>query len=414
MSFDLNIENYTKEELKNMFGLPETYDSSIVEIKQDGLINAVFSKPNVSNEMKEKIVDFLKKAKGIILSTTKIDKSLTDFYNSSYDLKSTVVRNEGGASFVQERAKKPYLSSYPSEFFPGTINPLKKKVNRQYVNIDTRFRENYYGSLSTNFHLNLPVKFNSVLTMQLTSIEIPKTFYNISKQLGNNFFWLRTSPPITNDVFVELPDGNYTTKSLPDFLNNYVGLLPVGNPLKNLVFVINFVGDTISGNTGSAQMCVGSTTGLIAFQLDFVSDRAGNLDYGTVLPLKMGWIMGYRNAIYTGSTTYVSEGVVDLFGPRYLYLVVDDFNNNVQNNFFSAFTSSVLNKNILARISLGNGFYGVYSENNLLVLTTPRQYYGPVDIQKMNIQLLDEYGRIVELNNMDYSFCLTFQSAYDI
>jgi hypothetical protein len=128
----------------------------------------------------------------------------------------------------------------------------------------------------------------------------------------------------------------------------------------------------------------------------------------------MGWIMGYRNAIYTGSTTYGSEGVVDLFGPRYLYLVVDDFNNNVQNNFFSAFTSSVLNKNILARISLGNGFYGVYSENNLLVLTTPRQYYGPVDIQKMNIQLLDEYGRIVELNNMDYSFCLTFQSAYDI
>lgn len=414
MNFDLNIENYTKEELKNMFDLPETYDSSIVEMKQEALKEVVFSKPNVSNEMKEKIIDFLKKAKDIILSTTKIEKSLTDFYNSSYQLKPTAVWNEGGANFVQERTKMPYLSSYPSEFFPGTINPLKKKVNRQYVNIDTRFRENYYGSLSTNFHLNLPIKFNSVMTMQLTSIEMPKTFYNISKQLGNNFFWLRTSPPSTNDVLVELPDGNYTTKSLPDFLNNYVAMLPAGNPLKNLVFVINFVGDTIAGNTGSAQMSIGSTSGSIAFQLDFVSDRAGNPDYGTPLPLKMGWIMGYRNAVYTGSTTYVSEGVVDLFGPRYLYLVVDDFNNNVQNSFFSAFTSSVLNKNILARISLGNGFYGVYSENNLLVLTTPRQYYGPVDIQKMNIQLLDEYGRIVELNNMDYSFCLTFQSVYDI
>ena len=414
MDVDLNIENYTKEELKNIFNLPETYDSSIVEIKQEELKTVVFSKPNVSNEMKAKIIDFLKKAKEIILSTTKIEKDLSDFYNSSYQLKPTAVWNEGGANFVQERVRKPYLSSYPSEFFPGTINPLKKKVNRQYVNIDTRFRENYYGSLSTNFHLNLPIKFNSVLTMQLTSIEMPKTFYNISKQLGNNFFWLRTSPPSAYDVFVELPDGNYTTKTLPDFLNNYVAMLPGANPLKNLVFVINFVGDTIAGNTGSAQMCVGSTIGTTAFQLDFVSDRAGNPDYGTVLPLKMGWIMGYRNAVYTGNTTYVSEGVVDLFGPRYLYLVIDDFNNNVQNSFFSAFTSSVLNKNILARISLGNGFYGVYSENNLLVLTTPRQYYGPVDIQKMNIQLLDEYGRIVELNNMDYSFCLTFQSVYDI
>ena len=44
------------------------------------------------------------------------------------------------------------------------------------------------------------------------------------------------------------------------------------------------------------------------------------------------------------------------------------------------------------------------------LITTPRQYFGPVDIQKLQIQLLDEYGRILNLNNMDYSFCLTFQT----
>jgi hypothetical protein len=32
----------------------------------------------------------------------------------------------------------------------------------------------------------------------------------------------------------------------------------------------------------------------------------------------------------------------------------------------------------------------------------------------MNIQLLDEYGRILDINNMDYSFCLTFKTVYDI
>jgi hypothetical protein len=37
-----------------------------------------------------------------------------------------------------------------------------------------------------------------------------------------------------------------------------------------------------------------------------------------------------------------------------------------------------------------------------------------VDIQKLNIQLLDEYGRIIDLNNMDYSFCLSLQSIYDL
>jgi hypothetical protein len=99
-----------------------------------------------------------------------------------------------------------------------------------------------------------------------------------------------------------------------------------------------------------------------------------------------------------------------------MYLVVDDYNNNVNNSFYSAFNSSILNKNILARISLqtGTGFLDVNSQNNLMLTTTARQYFGPVDIQKLRIQLLDEYGRVIDLNNTDYSFCLTLQSLYDL
>jgi len=124
--------------------------------------------------------------------------------------------------------------------------------------------------------------------------------------------------------------------------------------------------------------------------------------------------MGFRNGIYINNSNYVSEGLVNLLGPRYLFLVVDDFNNNVNNGFYSAFNSSVLNKNILARISLQSTIFNILSENNLNLITYPRQYYGPVNILNMNIQLLDEYGRIIDLNNMDFSFCLTFQTAYDL
>ena len=105
---------------------------------------------------------------------------------------------------------------------------------------------------------------------------------------------------------------------------------------------------------------------------------------------------------------------MDLSGTPYIYLVVDDFNNNVNNNFFSAFESSVLNKNILARITLTPGAYTVFSSDSLGLVSTPRQYFGPVDIQKLHIQLLDKYGRIINLNHMDYSFCLTLQTVYDL
>jgi hypothetical protein len=163
-------------------------------------------------------------------------------------------------------------------------------------------------------------------------------------------------------------------------------------------------------------MMVGVTAGstITALSLDFQADRFGIDDRNTPLPLKFGWMLGFRNGIYVNNLNYVSEGVTDVTGPRYLYLVVDDHNNNVNNGFYSAFNSSLLNNNILARISLQSNFFSVQLSNNLSIVTNPREYFGPVNIQNLSIQLLDEYGRVIDLNNMDYSFCLTMTTAYDI
>jgi hypothetical protein len=109
----------------------------------------------------------------------------------------------------------------------------------------------------------------------------------------------------------------------------------------------------------------------------------------------------------------VTEGLPDLSGPKYIYLVVDDFNNNVNNGFYSAFTASIMNNNILARISLNGSAFDDVQEGES-VNTFLRQYFGPVNVTKLQIQLLDEYGRTIDLNNMDYSFCLAMQVIYDL
>jgi hypothetical protein len=173
---------------------------------------------------------------------------------------------------------------------------------------------------------------------------------------------------------------------------------------------------SLTGVNGTGQMLVGfnPTSSHASLELDFQSDKEGNEDRFTPLPLKMGWLMGFRQGKYVNNIVYVSEGLVDLNGPRYLYLVVDDRNNNVNNSFYSAFNSSILNKNILARISVQVASFSVISENNLNVVTLQRDYFGPVNIQNLTVQLLDEYGRVVDLNNMDYSFCLTFTTVYDL
>jgi hypothetical protein len=189
-------------------------------------------------------------------------------------------------------------------------------------------------------------------------------------------------------------------------------LTNAGSPFSRVSFIINLT-DT---DTGTAQTMVGPNgSGVVTnIELDFQKDRVGNEDRGTPLPLKFGWFLGFRNGLYVGNVNYVSEGIVNTTGPRYLYLVVDDFNNNVNNNFYSAFNSSILNKNILARISIQTSTFNILEQNNLSIISNPRDYFGPVNLNAMNIQLLDEYGRIVDLNNMDFSFCLTLVTVYDL
>ena len=424
-NFDLNIHNYRKEELEDIFELPVNYDSLTLEMRENKLRENIYSDPTIHESIRMKTISFLKEAKEILLSelkTTIFNKfTAANVYNLDTSLKTSKVLEENGANFIIQKPNTPFSQSFPSEFYPGTINPLKKRSLRQYLNIDTRFRDNYYSTSSTNFHLDLPIKFSDITTMQLTAFEIPNSYYYVSDKLGNNFFTITIEDSGHSEVFL-IPNGNYTAAGIVNYLNHYVSPTgPLGSVtgFQDLVFTENIDTGAGTGGTGSgsAQMVIGIQTGapLFNFTLNFQANSFGEEDTSTPLPLKFGWLIGFRNGIYTSNSTYVSEAVIDLKGFKYIFLVVDDYNNNVNNSFYSAFNSSVLNKNILARISLQNtSFFDTAAQNNLSLVTTARQYFGPVDIQKLGIQLLDEYGRVIDLNNMDFSFCLTLQSIYDL
>ena len=417
MNFDLNVDNYTKDELIEMFELPYNFDKNIFDIKESKLKESILNNKEINKETQVKTLNFLIKAKNIIFNDkqnglTDFKKNITDFYNSSYDLKTSKLENPD-EHMVQVRPEKPYLSSYPSEFFPGIINPLKKRTIKRNLNIDSRFRENYFATSASNYSVFLPTNFNDVLQMQLSSIELPTTYYAISKQYGNNFFTVLVN---SSAGIVNIPDGNYDQVTIYTIINQQLTNLSLTTSETDFAHVV-FSIDLTNGTTGSAQTIVGfdgTQNPDSTLELNFQADRFGIDDRNTPLPLKMGWNLGFRNGIYTNNTNYVSEGLLELTGPRYLFLVVDDYNNNVNNSYFSAFNSSILNKNILARISLTANSYDILSQNNLNLTTTPREYFGPVNIQTLNIQLLDEYGRIVDLNNMDFSFCLTLSTVYDI
>lgn len=403
MSFDLDISHYTRDELIDMFELPRHYTPRMVEDREAKLRENIMAnkQPVVQKAVQVQTLNFLARAKQILLSRPSEPPLSEEVANANFELQYTPV-TDGLTHAVQARPDKPYLSSFPGEFFQGVINPLKKRTIRKNLNIDTRFRENYYSTASTNFNLSLPTNFNEVVQMQLASLELPASFYAISKQYGNNYFTLTLhfSDGMNESQDVVISSGNYTPQALIDAINAQLTV----SPFSNVVFVLDACGKTLVGLKASDPS-------LASLSLQFNLDKLGNEDRNTPLPLKLGWVLGFRSSVYAGNLNYVSEGVIDTTGAKYLFLVVDDYTNNTNNGFFSAFSTSVLNNNILARISLQASPLNL---NNLNLVTTPREYFGPVNINNLTIQLLDEYGRIVDLNNCDFSFCLTLVTAYDL
>jgi len=440
--FDLSIKHYNLRELEEILELPPNYDASIVEMKETKMRQNIMSDQSVDAQIKMKTVAFLSEAKKKIITnlqaktgpvgpTSVVPKLAGPTPTGVMQGESEVVQDPNSPtdnmdnSIIQHKVD-PYILSNPSKYFKGQYNPLNKRIIKKSLNIDTRFRENYFQTTPSNFQIDLPMKFNNVVSMQLASMELPTSFYNIDHALGNNFFAL--IDPIHNITqMIVVPDGNYTYADLINEINTIIKetsitrVDPNGNTVtvsfKDVVFTLDIYlqsgsGRVIVGLAKCASYTIPDIT-VCDFILSFQTDREGKLDLVTPLPLKFGWMLGFRNGVYTNNISYVSEGLIDLSAPRYVFLSIDDHNNSVSDGFISVYSSSILNKNILARVSVRGNVFNYMAQNNLSTTTYPREYFGPVNIQRMNIQLLDEYGRVLNLHNMDYSFCLTFDVIYD-
>ena len=120
MSFDLNIDNYKMNELMDIFQLSPNYDKYSLESNELKLRENIMKNQEISQEIKMKTVEFLFKAKNILLninppvssntnnSNNTFQETVKEFYNSSYDLKPVKVNDQYG-HVIQEKKELPYL-----------------------------------------------------------------------------------------------------------------------------------------------------------------------------------------------------------------------------------------------------------------------------------------------------------------
>ena len=230
--------------------------------------------------------------------------------------------------------------------------------------------------------------------MKLSSLEMPNVQHMISQSNGTNSFFIRKDGPCgCQQKNINIASGNYESNEL---------VIAINDELSNFNCSISI--DTITMRTTISAINENEV-----FKLDFT-----NIVINNAPPMKsLGWLLGFRNKIYEEHSCYVSEATADLGGIKYFFLCVDDFKNTRQDVCTILYENSFLRKNILARIPMREGKGIVLFDDQSDQITKKRQYFGTVNIDKLQISLIDEYGSVIDLNGNDYSFALEFDVLYE-
>ena len=120
--------------------------------------------------------------------------------------------------------------------------------------------------------------------------------------------------------------------------------------------------------------------------------------------------------------SFLSEDFSFSRGVRYGFISINDYKTNSKSEIQVVYNDSVLNDSVLDDPVLDDH---IIARMNLIQITAntlsmrdsgmskllnrTRRYKVPVDIQKFTIKLYDDYGRIIDMNNMDWSFTLEFE-----
>ena len=486
-----NIEDYSIPELMNLIEIDDLTIKNITE-----KTNTYIQK--FKGEGDSVMASFFEAVKSKLLDSLN-EQTVDEWYTKQYLESNEPVQNiklTSRNNKVQEfdgalkREKIAINQSKPLPFAQGDINPTLRNKIQKILNIDSLFRVNNIPSLkgtpytsegiwsATNFTADLSEQLTRVLSLKVNAVQIPFTWYNISK--GSNVFYYAGVPIVINA-------GNYTIHTVKAAIE-----VASQNNLKLNIDNYNITGKVIIESSSA-----------VAKELEFYKTLNDTCKSFSYINNTLGWILGFREPCYsikTGSPVN-AEAVVDLNGPKYLLLYMDEFNMNRVNNglvniedretklnlpdyynttiikskkdgpnFTSTrplciasqinygndcstpFTTDVpfftqnlprtltqaqqysINEiiknrknspnikvpppstnNLMAIIPVnqnGMAFGDVFVEKANTIGLNIRNYFGPVDIERIEVKLYDDKGNILDLNGSEWSFSVLTTQLY--
>jgi hypothetical protein len=416
-TINLDINNYSIAELEKLLKLQANYNSETV-IKQKEAITLSIKESTLADAQKTELYIFLDNIKNkLINNLEKIDESKYNLVNQ-YD----------GNHFLIKTKNTDFKTLLENN------KQIDKSIIKRTYTIDSLFRQNYDlpDNASHNYVIQLPETINRAITMSISSLEIPLTYYNISTFNSNNTFTIQelSGNDISGPLYsIILENGLYDARFNNDeSFPKHIAFSIREEITEKLVarsIKLNF---DLEDKTGRSyfQLTDISKSYKINFDIDNSNNSNNyNIKYNCIenyLHQKLGWLLGFtKPSLIVSRTTgnIYSDRICQINYPRYVYIAIDDFQASSR-NYFSVAAQSLIAPNIIGRINIlsllqeKTAFKQAASAGDFLFTQKHiREYFGPTDITKLRIQLLDEYGRPFNLNNADWSFVATFECFYN-
>jgi hypothetical protein len=380
-SIDTNINNYTISELLAILDIQNTESlppDEVVEKTNKIIDKFKEKKPDVAVFFKQVQSQLLQYAQGLMEhDDTDLDdkiiiegfgnrandavypvgeKQVSDWYKNEYLTQSDInqlnkitdrkqkIKIYGNEQYPMKREQIATTDTFQLPVKQDSLNPNLKNTISRFVNLDSQFRQYTGGveSTSTNYTLDLSDTLKNAISLRLYSYQIPFSWYTIDPAYNNTCFWIID---VSNNISItiSIPSGNYSQTGFQTQLQQSLinagfsnGTSMVEYNSNNGIIILQFFNQIWRDPSNDSITFTTTESTLILFY-DFTGAyQCNNTCYNVsnhYFNNTLGWLMGFRVPyIYVNTNGNTAAAILDLNGPKYLILVIDDFNQNHVNN----------------------------------------------------------------------------------
>jgi hypothetical protein len=438
-NFDLDINNYTNSDLLSFFKLDNNYTLDDLVKRETDIINEI-TKVNSKYAAKYKfdIINFIKSAKENLISlkheienTNEINKNIKKEV-SSFLHKG---RDDTVGRIINPFYTHPALETNINP--PDDIDGYRYNTTTSVYVFNTLARNDFLSSVSSDCNFDLPIVWNNVIQITLSSVNIPNVMFAFNSDSGTNQIYIEEDGTGLSGI-VTIPNGNY----IPWSLGKLAPILPITQAsfvdvLENAINTQLGTGDRFSVTFEPSNYSITITNSTYTFSMNTIMKDPNEVcnSYSTYFNNNfeninitdksnittsnyvqtMGYLMGYRKVYYSGSKSYTTESIFNNTYSDYLYFVLEDYTGSqTTSNTYGVLGGSVLAQNILGVVPINSNLFATTFDNNANFIYKKREYFGPVNISRISIKILNQKGNVVNLRETDFSFALQVKTIYNL